>query len=330
MLRLTHLSPNLFRSSKAIAGWLGLFLGIASLAFAAATVPGAQPAASQAVSGQDAPKKYYDRAKEGWFWYHDPAPETEKEEEKPETHTARRVPKMEDYTIDDLWNMAPDDFKALSEEFLKKAVQSPTEANVVDYITMQDIARRKAATYASVVGYVTQKYSSFDMNSVFPTNTPGSIAMTRTQNKEIESTILQAKDNFAILFFTQQGCEFCDKQRNILRFFNDKYHWAIKELDINDRAEVAARFNIATTPSMLLISRGKDDYIPVAVGVESLDAIEAKLFRGVRLLNGDIKPEEYNTYDYQKGSLFDYNPPPTLQENINRSRKTEVREGDAN
>jgi conjugal transfer pilus assembly protein TraF len=190
---------------------------------------------------------------------------------------------------------------------------------MVEYYTMQDIARRKSAAFANVAGYVTQKYTSFDMNSTAPTVTPGRIAKTQMQNEEIQTTIASAQGDHALLFFTQQGCSFCDKQKNILKFFNDKYDWPIKEMDIRANPDIAARFNITTTPTLLLIGKGKSDYIPVSVGVASLDTIEQKLYRGVRLMDGKITPQEYATFDYQMGGGGD--PKATLQNNLNQSRQ---------
>ncbi|EKD40842.1 MAG: hypothetical protein ACD_74C00152G0001 [uncultured bacterium] len=302
------------KASDFILIGLGLTLVICGNAFAAG--PG--------MEGKEPPKKYYDRAKEGWFWYEDPPAKVEPEEVKKESATppakqARPVPKMENYTMDDLWNMHPDDFQALLMDFQKKAVQYPTEHNMVEYYTMQDIARRKSAAFANVAGYVTQKYTSFDMNSTAPTVTPGRIAKTQMQNEEIQTTIASAQGDHALLFFTQQGCSFCDKQKNILKFFNDKYDWPIKEMDIRANPDIAARFNITTTPTLLLIGKGKSDYIPVSVGVASLDTIEQKLYRGVRLMDGKITPQEYATFDYQMGGGGD--PKATLQNNLNQSRQ---------
>ena len=45
--------------------------------------------------------------------------------------------------------------------------------------------------------------------------------------------------------------------------------------------------------------------LPVAVGVTTLDEIEQRLYRGIRLLGGEITPEEFNMYEYQRGGGFD-------------------------
>ncbi|MDP2103361.1 MAG: hypothetical protein Q8K26_00375, partial [Candidatus Gracilibacteria bacterium] len=50
---------------------------------------------------------------------------------------------------------------------------------------------------------------------------------------------------------------------------------------------------------------GKENYIPVASGVVALDELEQTLYRSIRLLNGQITPQEYSVYDFQKGGGLD-------------------------
>ena len=59
------------------------------------------------------------------------------------------------------------------------------------------------------------------------------------------------------------------------------------------------------TPTLILIQKGNQDYLPVSAGVISADEIEDKAYRAVRLLKGDISPEEYSLYEFQKGGGFD-------------------------
>ena len=60
-----------------------------------------------------------------------------------------------------------------------------------------------------------------------------------------------------------------------------------------------------TTPAMILVKRGSEDYIPATVGVASLATLEDRLFRGVRLLNGEITPQEYALYEFQRNGALD-------------------------
>ena len=43
----------------------------------------------------------------------------------------------------------------------------------------------------------------------------------------------------------------------------------------------------------------------VSSGVVSLPDIEERIYRGVRLLEGETTVDSYSTYDYQKGGVRD-------------------------
>ncbi len=123
---------------------------------------------------------FYQKSRQGWFWYQNPPAKEEKEKKK--KPVKRQLPSLAQYSIQELWNMYPDDFQKLLNIIQKKAVQAPTEANITDYLTMQDIARRKALAYTSATMYVTQKHSDrFTINSVYPTTRPGVLARVNMQ-----------------------------------------------------------------------------------------------------------------------------------------------------
>jgi conjugal transfer pilus assembly protein TraF len=259
---------------------------------------------------------FYETAKEGWFWYQELPPEVPEESDRPENATITREagpkvfetknPSMDKYTINDIWNLHPDEFQGLLNGVQKKAVQIPNEKNILEYLIMQDVARRKALAYANATKFVTQKYSDkFNINQVYPTTTPGISARVQEQQKEISSTIMAAREDHALLFFVSQGCGFCDKQAAILAYFVEKYGWQIKPIDIGQHTTLAARFNITTTPTLLLIKNGTEQSMPVAVGVVAQSELERKLYQAIRYLGGETNIETFQTYDYQKGSALD-------------------------
>jgi conjugal transfer pilus assembly protein TraF len=171
---------------------------------------------------------------------------------------------------------------------------------------MQDTARRKALAYTNATMYVTQKYSElFNVNHVYPTAGPGITARVNMQNDEIFQTINRAGADHALLFFVSPGCSFCEKQVGILGYFVDKYGWQIKTVDISRNVNSAARFNITITPTLLLIKKGQDNYLSVASGVIAMTELERKLYRAIRLLQGNTGEETFLMYDFQKGSAFD-------------------------
>jgi len=259
---------------------------------------------------------FYETAKEGWFWYHDPPREVVEDSATLDNSTITREagpkvfetrnPSMDKYTINDIWNLHPDEFQGLLNGVQKKAVQTPSEKNILEYLIMQDVARRKALAYANATKFVTQKYSDkFNINQVYPTTTPGISARVQEQQKEISSTILAARENHALLFFVSQGCGFCDKQTAILTYFVEKYGWQIKPIDIGRHTTLAARFNITTTPTLVLIKDKTEQSMPISVGVVALSELERKLYQAIRYLGGDTNIDTFQTYDYQKGGALD-------------------------
>lgn len=249
---------------------------------------------------------FYDDAKRGWFWYETvPAPAEEQPAEARPGLPAVFIPDMRHYTTEQLWRMHPDQFKELLQAFQKKAIMEPSVENLRDYMTMQDIARRKAAEFAMVTNYTLQANPELDLNRDYPLATPGRTARTRLQQQEIQTRLASARKDHALIYFYSPSCAYCQEQDGILRYFVDRHGWEIKPVNIEEQPSLAARFNVQTTPSMLLIQRGNADYLPAAVGVVSLDTLEDRLFRGVRLLGGEITPQEYAMYDFQRGGAMD-------------------------
>ena len=261
-------------------------------------------------------KPYYSDIKKGWWWYergHEKEIKDEdatlREEREPEKPEKRILPSLKNYTYGQLWNMHPDDFQPLLMDFQKKAVMSPTEENVRDYYVIQDIARRKSLAFANVASYVVQKYPELYVGKDYPVATPGRNALVRQQLEEIESGIRSREKDFALLYFYFPTCPYCTEQEEILHYFMNKYHWQVKRIDINENPQLEQRFGITITPSLLLIYKGSQDYIPVSSGVASMAEIEEKIYRGMRLLNGEITPEEYSLYEFQRGGSFDVKTP---------------------
>ena len=253
---------------------------------------------------------FYQDSKHGWFWYEDPASVVEEEREIPVNETKAvslsREVSLAQYSTETLWNMHPDDFQQLLNGLQKKAVQFPTEQNILEYLSIQDIARRKALAYANATQYITQKRADlFNINQVYPTSSPGAVARVQMQQEEIAGTIREAGKDHALLFFAAAGCGFCEKQAHILAYFVDKYGWQVKPVDMEREANLALRFNITTTPNLLLIRQDREESMRIATGVATLPEIERNLYQAIRSMRGDTSMESFTTYDFQKGSALD-------------------------
>ncbi|MFH7319295.1 conjugal transfer protein TraF, partial [Desulfurivibrio sp. D14AmB] len=207
-------------------------------------------AAPPAATGQ--PALFYQDTKRGWFWYEDPPIELEIEEMEQEI-PARPIPSLHAFSMEELWDMHPDDFHTLLMDLQKEAVRRPTEENMLEYITIQDIARRKALAFTNVAAYVTQKHGEFDQSQAYPVAMPGVRARVQQQRQEIVGVVAAARHDHALLFFTDPSCTFCVEQQKILGYFTARHGWEVKPIDIMARPDLAVQFGVQRTPTLLLI-----------------------------------------------------------------------------
>jgi conjugal transfer pilus assembly protein TraF len=260
-----------------------------------------------AMAQEPAPQTFYDDSKRGWFWYEvQPDPPPSKEPKKPQKQPVIVIPDMKDYTYETLWNMHPDEFQALLMQFQKKAVMTPSPDNVYDYLTMQDIARKKSLAYANTVAYVNQAHPELTVKDEYPVAAPGRTAKTRLEQGEVDNTLKASSNDFAMLYFFSPDCQFCQAQSQILNFFTAKYPlWQIKRIDIQSQPGLATQFNVQTVPHIVLLYKHSDKAFPVATGVTSMVEMELSIYRAIRLIKGEITPQEWSTYEFQKGGSFD-------------------------
>ena len=285
-----------------------VFLSI-SLVMLSGIAVAQEPTAVREEERMQASVPYYRDYKRGWYWYEKEKEQTKKKGPATEVRPKPRLPALRDYTAETLWNMYPDDFQALLMDFQKKAVMNPTEGNVVEYYYVQDIARRKSLAFANVTATVMQKYPELSVAKDYPTATPGRSALTRLQQEEVEKKIEGAAPDYGLIYFYSPTCQYCIEQEKIVRYFEGRHGWEVKRIDVTQNARLASLFNVTTTPAIILVYRQSQDPITVSAGVVSLEDMEERIYRGIRLLSEEISPEEYSLYDFQRGSTFDVHVP---------------------
>jgi len=250
--------------------------------------------------------KFYKEKKTGWWWYQDPKPEIKNnEEEKFNLKPVKPVPSIVNVPDETLWNLHPDQFQALLLELQKKAVQNPTESTMADYTRMLDMARRKSVVFANASMLYVQQHPEYDVAAADPITTPGRVATTKQTAQDIEDKINWAAGNYGIIYFYSPECQYCEAQTPILKYFVDKYKWEIQPYDTKTDSKVAEAFNVTVTPTILIVGRINGEYLIVSSGVISLPDMEERIYRGIRLLEGETSVENYSTYDYQTGGALD-------------------------
>jgi conjugal transfer pilus assembly protein TraF len=249
---------------------------------------------------------FYKEKKTGWWWYQDPKPEMKnKEEEKFNLKPVKIMPSIVNIPDETLWNLHPDQFQELLLELQKKAVQNPTESTMADYTRMLDMARRKSVIFANASVLYVQQHPEYDVAAADPITTPGRVATTKQTAQDIEDKINWAAGNYGIIYFYSPECQYCEAQTPILKYFVDKYKWEIQPYDTKTDSKVAEAFNVTVTPTILIVGRKNGEYLIVSSGVISLPDMEERIYRGIRLLEGETSVENYSTYDYQTGGALD-------------------------
>ena len=259
---------------------------------------------------------YYRDSQKGWWWG-ERIEEEEKEEEEPPKPAIVQPPPQEQqkepwlpprlstYQYEDVWNMHPDEFYELQEAYKKKAVQDPSEANTKDYYELSEIGRKKALAFTNASQYIWQKYPQLSTAADYSTTTPGNLSRVSSTREEVRTVLRRAMDDYALIFFWSPNCPYCDDQRSILKWFEGQTGWTVKPVGVHENPALAAKVGISMTPSIILIKKGDQDYHPVSAGVVSGSDLEDMAYRSVRLMNGDITPEEYSIHDFQRNGGFD-------------------------
>jgi conjugal transfer pilus assembly protein TraF len=127
----------------------------------------------------------------------------------------------------------------------------------------------------------------------------------RVREESINRLIDSNRESAAIVLLTRKGCSFCEAQRGALRFFQEKHGWEVREVDIEENPAIAARFGTDYVPTTLVIFRGSKEWMPVAIGVESVPAVEEGIYRGIRLMSGETTTDQYMVQEEEKGGVFD-------------------------
>lgn len=241
---------------------------------------------------------YGSAIQKGWYWY-------EVEKERKEEPTAELDSPQPPGAWADPWEMPVEQFRELLEKTKNDTVANPTVENMLKYIELQDVARRKALAFANVYQLVMQKHPEFTIASTNPTAVPGIDALHALKSEEVESEIYAAKNDFALVYFHKPDCQFCRAQNGILQYFTDKYGWSIKTVNLYEEPEPAYRFNVTTVPYILTVYKTTGEYMPVTVGVASLNELEQKLYRAIRYLRGEVTPSQFSIYNYDLGGPGD-------------------------
>lgn len=233
------------------------------------------------------------------FWWYEITPTEEQPVEQESLELRPLLP------IKALTELHPTELAAELEARKVYAVWKQTPEAVLDYYIVQDVVRRSALAFTALTKYVLLMHPELNARSAYPISGAGRQIQTSLRAETMNEALSRARADYALIMFAQADCAYCASQRNALKYFSELHHWVIEIIDIAERPAMRARFNISTTPMTIMIERGSERWMPIAVGLESVPAIEDSTYRAVRLLKGEISPKQYFTSEYQDGGFAD-------------------------
>lgn len=236
----------------------------------------------------------------GYFWYKEPPKEKEDKDLK---DFQKKEPIH--YSQEELMKMHPDFIAKILDEHHKYAIQTLKEEDYKNYMLVLDVARKKAAAATSLHSIAILNNPELNPNSQYPITNSGRTSKKRNDENAITVRLRSESSSYALGFFISPTCGYCKDQLPSLKLFQDKTGWEVTEIDITQRRDLAERFDITSTPQLVLIKRNSQLWKKVAVGVESLPKIEQNTYKTIRLIEGEISPSQFNTIETQDNGFFD-------------------------
>lgn len=263
----------------------------ASLA-AAASLIAASGSASAAQTAEQAAD-----LRQGYWWYQ--APQAEAMDELSELAKPSIPPMAE------LATWTPPKIRKLIEDQRDYAATVLTVEAVTDFWRLEDFARRKARAFAGITQIAMLQNPELNSKSANPM-VGDARAQLSAEKDAIRTRYLRARANeFALVMFSHAACGYCRVQWPIVQRFQDETGWQVTRIDLDQRPEMGARFGVEVTPTTMLIRRGSAQRMIVATGVEAYPNLAQMAYQAVRLLRGDIRPEQFMTGPGEDAGFFD-------------------------
>jgi hypothetical protein len=253
---------------------------------------------------------YFDsQEKKGFYNYEvkkKVVPENKKKPTSKKINEMSFPPKLQ-MSTKELMTMHPDKFTNLLDDYHKKAMTTLSVEDAGNVYRMQKIALARARGYSNVMSILAQKeVAGYDQ--VMPTTKPGIYASARLK-KSVEHNYISNKiDNYALIYFYQDGCQSCIAQSMINKELIKEIDIKIKKIDVKNRrhSKLISMLKITSTPTMYLIKKGEPGEMQIASGVVSVPNIINRLYKTIRLLERDSSPQNFNLNAKDEGTVLDY------------------------
>jgi conjugal transfer pilus assembly protein TraF len=176
---------------------------------------------------------------------------------------------------------------------------------VADFWRLEDFARRKARAFAGITQIAMLQHPELNATSANPMVGDARAELTAEKDAVRRTYLRGRSQEFALVMFSRSTCGYCRVQWPIVQRFRDEMGWQVTLMDVDRRPDVAQRFGVEITPTTMIIRRGSAQRMVIASGVEAYPNLIQTAYQAVRLLSGDIRPEQFMTGAGEEGGFFD-------------------------
>lgn len=252
-----------------------------------------------ALSAEPAPPST--KVRQGYWWYETPPPPKTQADETEDAPLVKPViPPMAE-----LAKWTPPRIRKLIEAQRDYAATVLTVDAVSNFWRLQDFARRKARAFAGITQIAMLTHPELNAKSANPMVGDARAAL-GAQKEAVRRDYLRSQARqYALVMFSRESCGYCRVQWPIIQRFQENYGWQVIRQDLDAHPEFGSRFGVAVTPTTMVIRRDSAQRMVIATGVEAYPNLSQMAYQAVRLLNGDIRPEQFMTGAGEEGGFFD-------------------------
>jgi conjugal transfer pilus assembly protein TraF len=237
--------------------------------------------------------------KQGYWWY-DAAKPIEQKQVGADPLEKPVIPPMPE-----LATWTPPKIRKLIEQQRDYAATVLTVDAVADFWRLQDFARRKARAFAGVTQIAMLRHPELNSRSANPIVGDARAELGAEKDAIRRSYLRGRAGEFALVMFSRSTCGYCRVQWPIVQRFQEEFGWQVTLMDIDRRPEVGQRFGVEITPTTMVIRRGSQQRMVIASGIEAYPGLAQTAYQAVRLLSGDIRPEQFMTGPGEDDGFFD-------------------------
>lgn len=215
------------------------------------------PTVPEDVATKQRQPNFFDTPKvcRGWYCYEDTQTPDHEPQNLPESRDTAPPPFTGEVDWDAVWIMPPEAMKTLINDALSYAQQDPgDESRMVTYLKLQGVAMRRAKSFQEAWAETLLKYPLLDETVARAPTLAATNLEVFTERQERTEAIAAMRENMGLVYFYSPDCPYCDKEKDILASFLQKWNWQnFTAIDITANPGVAAAFDVQVVPDIWVV-----------------------------------------------------------------------------